>query len=171
MDFISVLITALDWVGRVTAVIFLVGLIWGFYAWFIKGILPPLIRLGNGFSKRRIAIFAKGDHLRSLENLLLDSKLFNKKNIIDIASDGDFGRAEQATLFLVFWHDWQDKITEILSAKKDTTALIVYAPTDLERIPQDKLETLNSKRNTMVANFRGRLLNDIIVGLISTSYQ
>jgi hypothetical protein len=164
------MISFLDWVGRVTAVIFLLTLIGGLYAW-VKGILPALMRLGNGLSKRRIAIFAKGDHLRSLESLLLDSKLFNKKNVIDIPSDSDFGRAEQATLFLIFWHDWQDQIAEILRAKKDNTALVVYAPQELGFIPQDKLQELNGKRNVTVVNFRGRLLNDIVISLMTTSYQ
>lgn len=164
------MITFLDWVGRVTALIFLVTLAFGIYAW-LRGILPALWRLGNGFSKRKIAIIAKGDNLISLKSLLLDSRLFNKKNIIDIASNSDFGRAEQATLFLVFWHDWQDKIDEILLAKKDTTALIVYAPQDLGFIPKDKMKELDSKRNVTVANLRGRLLNDIVVSLMTTSYQ
>lgn len=164
------MITFLDWVSRVTAVIFLVTIAFGIYAW-LKGILPALWRLGNGFSKRKIAIFAKGDNLKSLNSLLEDTKMFNKKNIIDISSDSDFGRAERATLFLVFWHDWQDKIDEILSAKKDNTALVVYAPQDLGFIPQDKMKKLNSERNVMVTNFRGRLLNDIVVSLMTTSYQ
>ena len=160
----------LDWVGRVTTVIFLLTLAYGIYAW-ARGILPALIRLGNGLSKRKIAIFARGDHLRSLESLLLDSKLFNKKNVIDISSDSDFGRAEQATLYLIFWHDWQDKITEILNTKKDNTGLVVYAPQDLGLIPQDKLKELTGKRNVIVVNFRGRLLNDIVISLMTTSYQ
>lgn len=164
------IVDILDWVGRVTAIIFLLTLAYGIYAWS-RGILPALIRLGNGLSKRKIAIFAKGDHLRSLESLLLDSKLFDKKNVIDISADSDFGRAEQVTMFLIFWHDWQDKIAEILSAKKDNTALVVYAPQELGFIPQDKLKELNGKRNVIVVNFRGRLLNDIVVSLITTTYQ
>lgn len=166
MDFISLL----DWVGRITSLIFLLTLILGVYAW-AKGILPALIRLGNGLSKRKIAIFARGDHLESLKYLLTDSKLFSEKNIINISSDGDFGRAEQATLFLVFWHDWQDKITEILQAKKDNTAVVVYAPSDQGPIPPNKWTELNSKRNITIANMRGRLLNDVITSLISTTYK
>lgn len=164
-----IVITILDWVGWITAALFLVTLILGIYAW-LKGILPALIRLGNGLSKRKIAIFAKGDNLKSLQDLLEDSKLFDKKNIIGISSTSDFGRAERATLFLIFWDDWQDKIDEILRAKKDNTALVVYAPKQ-NSIPPDKFIELNSKRNVMVANFRGRLLNDIVVSLMTTSYQ
>lgn len=162
------MITFLDWVGYVTTVLFLLTLALGIYAW-LKGILPALWRLGNGFSKRQIAIFAKGDNLKSLTSLLLDTKLFNKKNIIDISSDSDFGRAERGTLFLVSWDDWQDKIDEILRAKKDNTALVVYAPPG--SIPQVKMKELNNKRNVMLTNFRGRLLNDIVVSLMTTSYQ
>jgi hypothetical protein len=166
----DIIISILDWVGRVTAVIFLVTLIWGISAW-AKGILPVLIRLGKGLSQRKIAIFAKGENLKSLESLLEDSKIFNKKNVIGVGLDSDLGRAEGATVFLVFWHDWQDQISEILSMKKDTTALIVYAPQELGFIPPDKSKELNSKRNVIIVNFRGRLLNDIIVSLITTGYQ
>ncbi|HWY78801.1 MAG TPA: hypothetical protein VNW29_00420 [Candidatus Sulfotelmatobacter sp.] len=164
------MIEILDWIGRITTVILLITIILAVYGWF-KGILPALLRLGNGFSKRKIAIFAKGDNLHSLKSLLLDSKLFNKKNIIDISSQSDFGRADQATLYLVFWHDWKDNIDEILNSKKDGTALVVYAPQDLGFIPAEKMKDLNSKRNVVVTNFRGRLLNDIVVCLMTTSYE
>ena len=63
------------------------------------------------------------------------------------------------------------KIGEILQAKKDATALVVYAPKGPASIPPDKFVELNSKRNVMVTNFRGRLLNDIVVSLMTTSYQ
>lgn len=128
---IDILVVILDWVGRVTTALSLLALLYGIYAWFIKGTLPVLLRLGKGLSKRTIAIFAKGDHLSSLENLLLDSKLFDKKNIRGISSDSDLGRAEQATLFLVFWPDWQTQIREILPLVKNSTALVIYAPKEL----------------------------------------
>jgi len=104
-------------------------------------------------------------------NLLVDTELFDRRNMIGISSSSDFGRAERATVFLIFWDDWQDKIDEILRAKKDNTALVVYAPKGPRSIPEDKFIELNSKRNVMVTNFRGRLLNDIVISLMTTSYQ
>ena len=169
-SFLEGVISSLDLVSRVTTLIFIMTLVFGAYAWF-KGILPALIRLGNGLSRRKIAIFAKGENLGSLRALLLDTKLFNEKNIIDISSGNDLGRAERATLFLVFWHDWEDQIERILRAKKDNTALIVYAPQDRGRIPQDKIDGLNTERNVTLSNLRGRLLNDIVVSLMTSSYQ
>ena len=156
----------LDWVGRATTVLFLITLVAGVIAWG-RGILPPLWRMGNGFAKRKIAIFAKSENLGILESILLGSSLFNKKNLIGITSPNDLDRAEQATLFLVYWHDWKDSIEKIIEAKKYSTALVVYAPQ--EHIEADKMALLNSKRNVVLANFRGRLLNDVIVSLISTN--
>jgi hypothetical protein len=164
------IVSFLDWVSRVTAVIFLVTLIWGIYAW-AKGILPALIRLGNGLSQRKIAIFAKGDHLTTLENLLQGSKLFSKKNVIKISAPGDFSRAEPATVFLIFWHDWQNNIPEILKWQKGNTVLIIYAPRDEGDIPVTEFNKFYSEPNVTVVNFSGRLLNDIIVSLITTSYR
>lgn len=158
----------LDWVGRATTLLFLITLVAGVIAWG-RGILPALLRLGNGLAKRKIAIFAKSENLGSLESILLDSSLFNKKNLIGITSPNDLDRAEQATLFLVYWRDWKDSIEKIVEAKKYNTVLVVYAPQDEGRIADDKMALLNSKRNVVLANFRGRLLNDVIVSLISTN--
>lgn len=163
-------IDILDWIGRGTTALFVLTLIGGAYAWG-KGILPALLRMGNGFGKRKIAIFARVDHLDGLKSLLLDSKLFSEKNLITVTSPNDLGKAEKATVFLVYWGDWQGAINEVLNAKKDSTALIVYAPQDESRIPDDKMTLINKKRNAVVANMRGRLINDIIVSLISTGYK
>jgi hypothetical protein len=165
-----IVITILDFVGWVTAVLFLLALALGIYTWF-RGILPALIRLGNGLAKRKITIFAKGDHFTSLKDLLVDSKLFKAKNIIQVSTKNDFGRAEQSTLYLVFWPDWQIELTEILQSKKDGHALIVYAPQEFGFIPKEQMSDLSSRRNVMITNFRGRLLNDIVVSMITTSYE
>jgi hypothetical protein len=138
---------------------------------FAKGITPALWRLGNGLAKRKIAIFAKGDNAVSLRNLLVDSKLLKAKNIIEITQVGDVGRAEPATVYLVFWHDWDTDIDEILRQKPDECALIVYAPYDRDPIPVDQMIKLDGKRHTAVTNFRGRLLNDIVSSMITTSYE
>jgi hypothetical protein len=138
---------------------------------FARGIIPAIWRLGNGLARRKIAIFAKGDNALSLRDLLVDSKLIDASNIIRITRVEDVGRAEQATVYLVFWHDWEADIDEVLRQKPDECALIVYAPYDRERIPTDQMKKLDGKRHTAVTNFRGRLLNDIVSSMITTSYE
>jgi hypothetical protein len=136
-----------------------------------KGVTPALLRLGNGLAKRQIAIFAKADHVSSLSNLIIDSKLFSEKNIRGITTKEDIGRAEGATLYLVYWPDWTEEIDAILSMKTDKCALIVYAPSGQGRISEERMAELDNKRHTTVVNFRGRLLNDIVASMITTSYE
>jgi len=159
-----------DILGYASTVIVLISVAVAIILW-LRGIVPVLVRLGNGLSRRKIAIFAKGDAVGSLENLLHDSKLFDRANILKISTEGDLGIAEGATLFLMNWPDWKDHTSEILAHKADGTALIVYAPQDQGLIPSEQLKLLNSKRNVVVTNFRGRLLNDIVACMITTSYE
>lgn len=157
-------------VGSIETIVLIVGLIWAFALW-IRGISPALLRLGNGLAKRKIAIFAKNGNMSSLKRLLMDSKLFSEKNICEITKKEDIGIAEQATLYLVFWHDCADYIDDVLRKKPDACALIVYAPRNLGPIPEDQMKNLDGHRHTAVTNFRGRLLNDIVTAMITTSYE
>jgi hypothetical protein len=159
--------TMFEWLGYPATIIAIGAGIWAFVLW-IRGITPVLIRLGNGLAKRKIAIFAKGETLGSLAALLHDCKLFNKTNIIAIGSVGDIGKAEKASVYLLNWADFHEHVEEILRLKKDHTPLIVHAPPGA--IPHDQMAKLANARNVAVCNFRGRLLNDLVTSMITTSY-
>lgn len=166
----SKILEILALIGVIETIVLVVGIIWGFILW-TRGVFPALYRLGNGLAKRKIAVFAKGDNVRSLRSLLTDSKLFREKNIFEITNAKDMGKAEKASVYLVFWHDWANDIAQILEKKPDTCALIVYAPYEKGRIPDEQMKNLDGKRHTAVTNFRGRLLNDIVTAMITTSYE
>lgn len=153
-------------IGIIETLILVAGIIYAVYLW-VRGILPVLYRLGNGLAKRKIAVFAKGDNLSSIKSLLEDSKLFRQR-IIEVTSKNDLGRAEKASVYLVYWHDWSNEINDILAKKPDKCPMIVYAPYNKEKIPDDQMENLDGKRNTSVTNFRGRLLNDVVTAMITT---
>jgi hypothetical protein len=157
-------------VGVIETVVLIFGIAYAIFLWF-RGILPAILRLGNGLAKRKIAIFAKGDNVSSLKSLLSDSGLFKQKNIFDITNSNDLGKAEEASVYLVYWHDWADNINQILEKKPDKCALVVYAPYDKGRIPDEQMKNLDGKRHSAVTNFRGRLLNDIVTAMITTSYD
>lgn len=164
------MIKILDYIGHASTIIVVISTLAAVILWF-KGILPVLLRLGNGLAKRKIAIFAKAENLTSLQNLLMHSGLFSQKNIVGITKKEDIGAAERATVYLVHWNDWSGDIDDVLRQRKDSEALIVYAPDGPGSIPQDKMKILDGKRNTAVTNFRGRLLNDIVTAMITTSYN
>lgn len=151
--------------------VFLIGIItiaFGVVA-VVRGIAPVLWRLGNGLANRKVALFAKGENAPSLKNLLLDSKLIQNKNIVDVNRSEDIGRAEDATVYIVVWHDFADDIDAILNRKPDSSALIIYSPYDQEKIPPAQMKKLDGTRHTAVTNFRGRLLNDVITSMITTT--
>ena len=158
----------LDFAGYISTIIVIAGIIAGVVVWF-SGISPALYRLGNGLAKRKIAVFAKNDNAVSLKSLLIDSKLFKQKNIFEITCKDDVGKAEETSVYLVHWHDWANDISEILSKKPDKCAMVVYAPYDKGKIPDEQMKNLDGKRHTAVTNFRGRLLNDIVTAMITTS--
>ena len=157
-------------VGWIDAAALVLGLLYGLYLW-VSGIAPVLLRLGNGLAKRKIAVFAKGDNLISLRRLLDDSRLFRGKNILEVPGERDLECARNASLYLVYWPDWQSHIEEVLRRKPDECALLVYQPYDQGRISEELMKRLDGKRHTAVTNFRGRLLNDIVTSLITTSYE
>jgi hypothetical protein len=135
----------------------------------IKGVLPVWYRLGLGLSKREIMIFAD-DEYDDIKNMLVDSKIFQESNIKKIDKTA-IKKAEQATLLLVHWKSFGSNIESILNIKKDAAALIVYAPQDQGKIDRKTLEMINKERNSIIVNLRGRLLNDILVCMITTSYE
>jgi len=137
-------------------------------AW-LKGILVPVWRLGDGLAKRKITIFAKGDNQESFKNLLLDSNLFNTKNIRSITTSEDLGRCEDSTLYLVVWDDFGNDINNILNKKNDKTSLIVFAKQN-QLQPAD-WDALRKHRNVTIVNFKGRLMNDILVSLLVSGYD
>ncbi|MBF0556432.1 MAG: hypothetical protein HQK96_18090 [Nitrospirae bacterium] len=163
-------------VSSIDTIILIAGIVVAVILW-ARGISPVLYRLGNGLGRRKIAIFAKDDRSIEGKNLLIDSGLFKEKNIKVITSKNDLGIAEEASIYLFYyWLDWESEILEISGKRKDKCPMIVYAPIikekpDKGRVPDDVMAKLDERRNTSVTNFRGRLLNDIVTSMITTSYR
>lgn len=139
------------------------------YAAFLgsKGVFHVLLQLGRGLSKRKIAVFAD-EQFDDLKEILVDSQLFQEKNIIQIRRSS-IKKAKDISLLLVHWQFSKDFLKEILAEKKDEDALIVYAPQDGDgRIDDVTLKMINNNRNAIIVNFRGRLLNDVFNCMVTT---
>jgi hypothetical protein len=159
----------LNIVGYLTSIIFLITLGRGIFLW-AKGILPVILKLGNGLVKAKIAIFATGNELDNFRDLLLKSDLFSPTNIIDITSYGEIGLAKDTSLYLVDWDNWQSDFNDILSQRGEKgKPIVIYAPP--RTIPPEKMNELSVEQNLTVTNFRGRLLNDVMISLITGSYN
>jgi len=155
-------------VGGLTVTLGVLGFLYKVICW-IFGITPVVFRLGVALWKRRVAVFGSVEAFESIKASLLDSKIFKEQNIINIKLD-NIDKAKEETIFLVDWETFGDKIEQIFSARKNhQTAIVIYAKP--ASIPQEKMSDIANRANTVVVNFRGRLLNDILTSLITTSYD
>lgn len=155
-------------VGGVTTFVFVMGILYRIITMFI-GITPVVLRLGFALWRREVAIFSSEEVFKDLESSLLDSKIFQRKNIIHIRSN-NIEKAKKKTVYLVDWDSFGDKIDQVFSSRQnEQTAIVIYAKP--QSIPVDKMSDIANRPNTVVVNFRGRLLNDILTSLITTSYE
>jgi len=156
-------------IGGISTLIMLSASVYTAYL-IIKGVVPVWYRLGKGLSKRKIAIFALSPQDNELRNLLIDSKIFLKDNIINV-TDKELKKASEHTLLLVHYKPFKDCLDRIISNKKDEAALIVYAPRSEGDIDDETMMKINTERNSIIVNMRGRLINDILTCMITTGYE
>lgn len=146
--------------GGFTTIMLLIGA--------VRGVIPVLWRLGKSLYNRKIALYAESS-AQSLKSTLLDSKLFKEKNI-DIISNQEIAKGATHSIMVVYYPEFKNSIIDILNHKKDSDALIIYAPQSEGFIEQDILNRVCNERNTILVNMRGRFLNDVLTSMITTKY-
>jgi len=161
-------------VGGISTLIAIIGLLSVFISW-ILGITPLLWRLGIGRWSRKIAIAANSETYNSLRTDLVDSGIFREKNISQI-SKNHLSKVTDHNLILVHYQSSNvQEIKTMLSNKKSKAGMIFYypeySPQEGKEIPCEMAKDISSKENATIVNFRGRLLNDIITTMITTSYE
>lgn len=133
------------------------------------GITPIVFRIGIALWKRKVAVFATAEVFNSLEATLTDTGIFKKKNVIHIPVE-NIDKAKNETVYVVDWDTFHDQIDHIFAARgsHQTPVIIIAKPGSIR--PEIMIDIAN-RSNTVVVNFRGRLLNDILTSLITTSYE
>ena len=142
-------------------------------AWLL-GVLPLFKRLGLSRWWRKIAIIANDEKYNSIKQDLLDTKIFREKNIIQI-SKSTLSKVKDYNLLLLHYKSFEkEDIEKVLNDKSSGTGLVVYFPELMdgeEKIPNDMLKKIDSHPFTIVTNFRGRLINDLLITFLTTSYE
>jgi len=155
-------------IGGITLIITVIAIIYKIIC-VVVGITPVVFRLGIGLWRRRIAIFGSADFCSSIQTTLIDSKIFKAKNICHVQAD-NIDKAKTETIFLVDWESFGMHIDQVFTSRKNqNTAIVIFAKP--ASIPPEKMPEIANRANTVVVNFRGRLLNDILTSLITTSYD
>jgi len=134
----------------------------------ILGVTPLVFRIGKALWRRKIGIMGDAESSRILMDCVVDSGVFKKRNIVQINNE-NIDKAKNISLLLVDWESCGTQIDEIFIARNNqNTAVIIYAKAG--SIPQEKMAEIANRTNTLVVNFKGRLLNDILNSLITTSF-
>lgn len=155
-------------VGAATTILIFGGFVYRIACWTFC-VTPIAFRFGIALQKREVAIFGDDAAFGNLRDCLVDSKIFKNKTIVHVRTN-NIDKAKDKTIFLVDWSSISSDIEEIFAARKNhQTPVVIYAKP--ASIPQDKMTDIANRANTVVVNFRGRLLNDILTSLITTSYD
>ena len=158
-------------IGIASTFLSVIGFFYISVAW-LCGVTPLLWRLGLGRWKRKIAVIGSVDACQGLRDTLVKSGIFRKRNIKTITTD-NLDYVEEESLLLIDCQSIEkEHIKKILERKKPNAGAVFYfRPTEgHELMPEDIKKQISDTPNTAVANFRGRLLGDIMVMLITTSY-
>jgi hypothetical protein len=155
-------------VGGLTVVFAAIGVIYRVVC-ITLGVTPLVFRIGKAIWRRKVAIIGTFEAFSSLKDCITDTDIFNQNNVIHIPID-NIDKAKEHTILLVDWETSGILIDQIFVARKNhNTAVIIFAKAG--SIPHDKMAEIANKSNTVVVNFKGRLLNDILNSLITTSFD
>lgn len=154
--------------------VFSVGLfVWAVISWTL-GIYPLFLRLGFGRWTRKIAIAANDEKYALLRSDLIDTGVFRDKNIYQI-SNASLAKIKDANLVLVHYQSFSEaELSTILANKKSHAGFVFYFPEftpPSNVISPEMMKAINNQQFTTIVNMRGRLINDIVTTLISTSYE
>ncbi len=161
-------------IGRVLLFITVIGFLLTAASW-VLGFATPIWRLGLGLRRRKIAIASDAETFSSLKTDLTNTRIFREKNIEHITKD-HLATVKNHSLVIVHYKSFcVEEIKQMLSDKDSACGMIFYYPefnrASREEIPSEMFQEIRKKENTVVVNFRGRLLSDIINIIITTSYQ
>lgn len=162
----------LEIVGTLTTLIAVIAFLVAAISWLL-GISPLLYRLGFGRWSRKISVLAASDSFASIRNDLVSSGVFREKNIEQITNKS-IAKVSDSNLLLVDYGSFTDKeMRTIISNKKSGAGMVVYFPdfSPTNHVPDDVMKLINNEPHSVLVNFRGRLINDILITLLSTSYD
>lgn len=158
-------------VGAATIVAAIIGGLATFFGWTM-GIFMVMKRLGLGRWYRKVLIVSDASNGESLKDDLVSSGVFREKNI-RVVGENHVSEVKNYDLILLdYWaiEDTEKSLTAIKN-KRSHAGLVVYSPMKKGRIADKVTERINDEPFTTLVNMRGRLVNDLLITLMSTSYD
>lgn len=134
----------------------------------ITGLLKAMWRFGIGVAWKKVFIVAEADARDELRGDLMRSGIVRKRNI-ETMTRGQTSNLKGARLIVLdYGYLKEDETVRIVSQKDSDCGVLVYAKPGA--IPDEVMEKLNLSQHVSVVNFRGRLVNEVLILLLSTSF-
>lgn len=157
-------------IGAVTVIAAIIGGLSVFFGWS-AGIFMVMKRLGLGRWYRKVLIVSDVNSGQALKEDLVGSGVFREKNI-KVIGEQNISEVKNSDLILLdYWSISPKKSLVVISNKQSSAGLVVYSPMKNERIADEVTERINDEPFTTLVNMRGRLVNDLLITLMSTSYD
>ena len=159
--------------GGIASIISILTMLAIFIAW-IFGIAPIAWKLGISRWSRKIGIASSDDIWHQLEADLINSGIFRKRNIERISAT-NISTVRNYSLILVHYKSFNEgQLREIFRTKRSESGMIVYYPEfhseEGDSITPEMIRQIHDRENSSVVNFRGRLLSDLVLTFITTSF-
>ena len=183
MDGFNTFLTIIINLEKVIALALTIGGLW-------VVLFRVLARLGTGLQLRKISIIAEAAEYTPLKKELKDTDVFREDNIrrmkpedVETAEKAAAELSDESLLIYVYTAPSQKEdgseeaealrkrqkslLRNILDNKNQKAGLIVYAKTNLEEM----FTAAGNTSNTVIVNAKGRLLNDLLNLMMTTSLQ
>lgn len=135
------------------------------------GITQALIRFELALFAKKIAIIAGLDDFNDIRKDLVNSGLIKTRNIQHVTNK-HLDEAQSALLMIIV-HEYlsNEEFNAVVRGKKPQCGLIVYCPPEKGRIDEQGMKLLSMISFTALCNFRGRMVNDVLLMMLSTSFK
>lgn len=168
--FMQVIRVVFEAIGILTILAAFVTGLMTFFGW-VTGVSLVMKRLGLGRWYRKVLLVGSASETKSLRKDLEDSGVFKKGNINEV-DERNLADVKEASLILLdYWSLTEAQVSTVLANKQKQAGLVVYSPMGKPRIPDEISGKINNEPFTTLVNMRGRLVNDLLVTLMSTSYD
>lgn len=141
----------------------------GFIALAIMGLVKPAFRFGKGIAWKKVFIVADGETGTEIQCDLERSGLIKPKNILT-KTKGQTGDLNHARLIILdYGYLGNEDVLRIVSNKNPDCGILVYAKPGTI-IEHEDMATLNLFQHVSIVNMRGRLVNETLLLMLSTSF-
>lgn len=160
-DLLTVLSIFLD----IFAIIGLLGFIFGVAA----GLVRPVVRFGWAAWKKQVYIVSEVETGNTIRGDLERSGIVKKKNIV-CKNSNQLGEIHNARLIILEYSCLgKETVLDVVKRKNANCGAIIYA--NFNEIDRKTMDELNKVHHVSVVNFRGRLVNEVLVLLMSCSFS